>query len=225
MSRRRASLLVATVMTLLAACDAPTHVRAPIGPSGVDPVGLARTPAPTAANPALVFGGESGGVQYLWVANADGSNATALVTLPDFWKPFPTWAPGGDGTPASPYRIAFSNGNCHVERVDVIIDPATGRPVVSRRVDLDTLFVTPHHSCDPDWSPRGDRIAFVNLGPEPDGSYSLWSVDTLATMAPTRLYTSPRAATRSGPAGAPTHRRSPFSSGPRVRPTSPRSRC
>jgi hypothetical protein len=156
----------------------------------VDRPSLGRAPA-SPANPELVYGGNSGGVQYLWVANADGSHAAAIVQLPDFWKPFPSWAPGGDGTLAAPYRIAFSNGSCHLERVDVTIDPATRRPVVSDRIDLDAKFDTPAQSCDPDWSPVGDRIAFVNLTPDANGISSLWAVDELGATPPVRLYDAP----------------------------------
>jgi len=126
------------------------------------------------------------------VANADGSNATALLSVPGSGQPLPSWGPGGDGTPAAPYRIAFSsNSVCYTERIDVIIDPSTGRPVISARIDLDAKFDTPAQSCDPEWSPVGDRIAFVNLTPDANGISSLWVVDALGATPPVRLYDAP----------------------------------
>jgi dipeptidyl aminopeptidase/acylaminoacyl peptidase len=131
--------LLALACLFATACDGPS-VDSPTGPS------FARAPA---ANPEIAYSNDG-----LWVMNRDGSNS-ARVTPRGYWIGNATWAPDGDGTAASPYRLAYTNLCNTLDLVKVTV--SGGRPQGSTPRNLAS------GGCvgDPAWSPLGGEIAFV----------------------------------------------------------------
>ena len=176
---------VAACAVILGAC---TDQSTSPATASIDRLSFGKAPAPP-ANPVLAYGAAlPSGTCALWCSNADGSNATQLVTTGNTYT-LPSWAPGGSGTAADPYRIVFEGARCRMHRVDVIVDPTTGRPAASNHVDLDARFDVPAKSCEPAWSPKGDQIAFGDgkVGAAGDPS-RLWVVDPEAATAPAPIY-------------------------------------
>ena len=112
-------------------------------------------------NPEIAF--SNGG---LWVMNRDGSYKVQLSGLS---AGTPSWSPDGDGTAASPYRLAYSplGGG----RVDVVsIMTTSGKPVGGTPVTIATNG--PGFVAYPDWSPIGGEILYLR-----DGSIEIVSED------------------------------------------------
>jgi hypothetical protein len=153
----RTTTLLCAVLACACASE-PTTLRT----DSIDEPLFGRAPA-APANPELAYGTGNG----LAVANADGSNATIILPYEGstIYAPHPSWAPGGNGTPETPYRMAYNartSTGCDAHRLDVIVDPATRKPAARNVVDL-TTSSTVTNACYPKWSPAGDWIAFSDL--------------------------------------------------------------
>lgn len=97
------------------------------------------------AHPEVAFYG-------LTVVDADGSNPVTLMG-----GGLPSWAPTGDGTPASPYHLVFEPAGCQLARLDIVVDGAAVQGMNLASYPTPPLATS---ACDPAWSPSGDEIAF-----------------------------------------------------------------
>jgi TolB protein len=81
----------------------------------------------------------------LWVADADGSNARKVTDTPSMINSSPAWSPDGK-------RLAFVSNRFGSPQVFVMNADGTG---------VQRLTYQGNYNQTPDWSPRGDLIAFT----------------------------------------------------------------
>ncbi len=147
-------------------------------------------PPPPPANPVIAYNYN----RQLWVANADGTNATMVYDPAPGNTRQPNWSPDMDpGTPGYQGSVVFGTGDgitgC-MRAVDISV--VNGVPVAS---NLRSLYCPGNGGNSnlwaPEWSPRGDRLAFIleDRGTNPY-SYSINTVD-IATQTPAQHYISP----------------------------------
>ena len=105
----------------------------------------------TPANPELAYDNLG-----LRVVDADGTHETVLLTG-IYGYSSPSWAPGGDGTDGSPYRITLMDQLCLVATLEVALVNGVpeARSLVSFGLPSGAIA-----ACDPVWSPLGHEIAF-----------------------------------------------------------------
>jgi Tol biopolymer transport system component len=129
--------------------------------------------APPPANPEIAFSNDG-----IWVMNRDGSNAVRVSPRGRFNNP--SWSSLGDGSAASPYRIAYDAGEVPPTRVlDVRIVNGTPTGGTPRLLAVDGKV--------PAWSPDGSEIAYVRsdtaiwiTNPEGTSAYQVAKRDTAA---------------------------------------------
>ncbi len=104
----------------------------------------------------------------LWVANADGSGAKQLTNTPFFINSSPTWSPDNR-------RIAFVSNRGGSPQI-YVMDADGG--------EATRLTFQGNYNQTPDWSPRGDLIAFTAR--DERNAFDLFTVD-VNTKKITRL--------------------------------------
>ncbi len=93
----------------------------------------------------IAYALSEGEATQLWVADADGSNARKLTETPYIINSSPSWAPDGK-------KLAFVSNRGGSPQLYVINADGSG----ARR-----LTFQGNYNQTPDWSPRGDLIAFT----------------------------------------------------------------
>lgn len=130
------------------------YVMKPDG-SGLRRLTIGSEPNWSADGKKVVFSRRSkGGIQSIYVMNANGENVRRLTQKVSTMDRMPVWSP--DGKEIAFVRLSWPEKEQPPGPADIYTMNANGENV--RR-----LTKTPHHEDVPDWSPDGKRIAYAAL--------------------------------------------------------------
>ncbi|MCO6452626.1 MAG: PD40 domain-containing protein [Caldilineales bacterium] len=106
----------------------------------------------------------SGGINEIWVMNADGSDQRKLVDWPDSYEWGATWSPDNE------WIIFTTTKDFNYEIYAVPVDDSADPINISQAESLESY---------PDWSPDGRWLAFVS---DRGGNWDIWKLDIEACL-------------------------------------------